>query len=70
MSFAKCHKKPYQVKQQELEPYHKMQVVALNKHYRTWITGLPVHNELSKLIKSCFGVCFLLLMSDGNFPAV
>lgn len=35
------------------------------------MTNLPVHNELSKLIKWCyFGPCFLLLMSDGNFPIV
>lgn len=69
MSFTKCHKRPVQGKQQKLEPYHKIQFVALNKHYKTWITNLPVHNELSKLVKSCFGICFLLLMSDGNFPA-
>lgn len=37
MSFAKCHKRPDQGKQQKLELYHKIQVVALNKPYKTWI---------------------------------
>lgn len=54
MSFAKCHKRPIQGKQQKLEPYHKIQVVALNKPYKTWITNLSVHNELSKFDKIMF----------------
>lgn len=71
MSFAKYHKRPDWGKQQEIEPYHKIHTVALNKPQKNqWITNLSVHNELSKQIKSCFGICFLLLVSDGNFPAV
>lgn len=35
MFFAKYHKRPGQGKQQNIELYHKIQIVALNKPYKT-----------------------------------